>query len=64
MRVVGAPDFKYGKEAGSAAHFMSALQHESEPAKTSVITIKFALFFRRVQPRPRGRVTRQRQRVR
>jgi len=62
MRVVGAPDFEYGKEAGSAAHFISALQHESEPAKTSVITIKFALFFRRVQARPR-RVTRKPRRV-
>ena len=48
MRVIGLPTFYYDKEAGSAAHFESALMHESMPATTKEYVIKFTFFFRRI----------------
>ena len=46
MCVIGSPDFYYDKEGGSAAHFESALLHESKPASTVEYVIKFTFFFR------------------
>ena len=46
MCVIGEPPFFYHTVGGSAAHFESALLHESHPATTKHYVIKFTFFFR------------------
>ena len=50
MAAIGMPTFFYGAAGGSAAHFQSALQHESVLPEmiTDDIVIKFTFFFRRI----------------